>query len=253
MANTPKLVFLILLAPVISRADHYPRPRGWKPLHYNFHINLSDSTNRIRGVAGVGFRILSHGVGQISLDLQALDPLTGKGMVVRSVQSGGKDLSFFQGKEVLIIRLDHKPRRGDSLGVEIAYSGIPSDGLIISRNKFGDRTFFGDNWPDRAHDWLPVVDHPSQKATVDFMVSAPSVYRVVSNGRLEGIVAGDPGMLVTHWKESVPIPTKLMVIGVARFSVIFAGEADGVPVETWVYPQDSVKGEYDFGIARKIL
>ena len=67
--------------------------------------------------------------------------------------------------------------------VQIHYQGIPADGLIISENKFGDRTFFGDNWPDRAHHWLPVVDHPSDKAIVEFLVNAPSHYRVVSNGR----------------------------------------------------------------------
>ena len=101
----------------------------------------------------------------------------------------------------------------------INYSGIPSDGLIISKNKYGDRTFFGDNWPNRAHYWLPTIDHPYDKATCDFIITAPSEYKVIANGSL--IEESDIGnnFRLTHWKESVPIPTKVMVIGAAKFAV----------------------------------
>ncbi len=253
MSRPRKLIFLILLVPALARADSDPGPREWKPFHYRFRILLSDSTNRIQAIAGVDFKLLGRGVREISLDLDGLDTATGKGMVVHSVRLGEKELSFFQARERLTIRLDRLHPKGDSIRVEISYSGIPSDGLIISRNKFGDRTFFGDNWPDRAHDWLPVLDHPSRKATVDFEVEAPSTYRVVSNGRLESILRGDSGRTITRWKESVPISTKLMVIGVARFSVQYLPDAYGVPVETWVYPRDSLKGDYDFAVAGKVL
>ena len=46
------------------------------------------------------------------------------------------------------------------------------DGLIIDRNIYGERTFFGDNWPDRARHWLPVIDHPYDKATSEMVVTA---------------------------------------------------------------------------------
>ena len=56
---------------------------------------------------------------------------------------------------------------------EIVYAGIPGfclqaiafnatfyrDGLVISNNKFGKRCFFGDNWPNRAHQSAP-TQHP---------------------------------------------------------------------------------------------
>ena len=78
--------------------------------------------------------------------------------------------------------LRHRPKPARSIHYLITYSGIPADGLIISTNKFGHRTFFGDNWPNRAHNWLPCVDEPADKATVDFMVTAPDHYQVVANG-----------------------------------------------------------------------
>ena len=117
----------------------------------------------------------------------------------------------------LIIYDEHK--KGDTVAFTISYKGIPSDGLIISKNKYGDRTFFGDNWPDRAHNWIPCEDEPGDKATFEFTVIAPAYYRVISNGKLEeDKIIGDNKKL-THWVEDVSLSTKVMVIGVAKFAV----------------------------------
>ena len=63
--------------------------------------------------------------------------------------------------------------------------GKPAFGLKILRNKYAERCFFSANWPDLAHHWLPTVDHPYDKATGEFIVTAPSHYQVVANGVLE--------------------------------------------------------------------
>ncbi len=55
----------------------------------------------------------------------------------------------------------------------VRYHGPVKDGLIIGTNQYGKRVIFADNWPDRAHKWLPSQDHPSDKATVDFHVEVP--------------------------------------------------------------------------------
>lgn len=50
-----------------------------------------------------------------------------------------------------------------------AYEGIPAAGLRIGPNNFGERTFFSTNWPNRARPWLPMIDHPYDKATSEFI------------------------------------------------------------------------------------
>ena len=64
----------------------------------------------------------------------------------------------------------------------IEYTSVPLDGLIISTNKYGDRTFFGDNWPARGSNYIPCVDHVSEKATITWVVTHPAQYLVISNG-----------------------------------------------------------------------
>lgn len=128
----------------------------------------------------------------------------------------------------------------------IRYRGVPISGLFIGKNKFGECVFMGLNWPDRARQWLPMIDHPSDKATTEFIVTAPARFQVVANGLLvEETDIGD-GRRRTHWKQSVPISSWLNAIGVAQFSTHHAGLVNGVALQTWVYHQDSARGPVTF-------
>ena len=135
----------------------------------------------------------------------------------------------------------------------IKYSGVPKDGLIISENIFGERTFFGDNWPNRAHNWFPCVDHPSDKATIEYIITAPNTYQVIANGLEVEETNLTHTQKLYHYKTSIPIPTKVMVFGAARFAVQNLGETHQIPVSTWVYPQNKNAGFYDFSIAHKVM
>jgi aminopeptidase N len=135
----------------------------------------------------------------------------------------------------------------------ITYQGIPADGLIISKNEFGHRTFFGDNWPNRAHNWLPCADYPADKASVDFVVTTPDHYQVVANGvdKEESLLPNH--LKMTHWKESVKIPTKVMVIGVADFAIDHTGEVNKVPVSAYAFPESRAAAFKSYAVALEIL
>jgi aminopeptidase N len=238
------ICFLLVLAGLILRAQQID------VLHYRYGIVLSDESDRIQGEAVVDLQFLQP-AGEFSLDL--VGPKGSKGMEVSAVE--GEGVSRFEQKgNKVIVALKTKGAARATRRFTIKYSGVPADGLIISRNKYGDRTFFSDNWPNRAHHWIPCNDQPSDKASVEFMVTAPAHYKVVSNGLQVGEAAAGKGKLVTHWKEETPIPTKVMVIGAARFAVKqFADSVAGVPVSAWVYPQNKEKGFYDYALATDIL
>ncbi|MFD1095618.1 M1 family metallopeptidase [Salegentibacter chungangensis] len=211
---------------------------------YEFSLELTDENDVISGMAGIDYE-LKQDTDSLVFDLVSQNE-DGKGMKVDSILSNGKKLQFEQTKEKLKIVTP------DSSEVTIFYHGIPQDGLIISRNKYGDRTFFGDNWPNRAHHWLPVIDHPSDKAYVDFTVTAPSHYQVVANGSLLETTNLDDKVLY-RYSSSVPLPTKVMVIGVAEFAVEHLEEINDIPVSSWVYPENKKEGFYDYAQAKEVL
>jgi aminopeptidase N len=219
-------------------------------VHYAFDLELSDSTDAISAKADITL-LFKQNANSFSLDLTSLTD--GKGMRVSSVLSARQKLVFSHEGNVLRITLPEIQSAGTQITVSIQYGGVPADGLVIGKNKYGDRTFFGDNWPDRAHHWLPVVDHPSDKASVEFRVTAPAHYEVIGNGIRVEESALQNNRKFTHWRETVPIATKVMVIGAARFAIYYAGEVDNIPVEQWVYPQNRKEGFGDFAEATKIL
>ncbi|TFF40399.1 M1 family metallopeptidase [Mucilaginibacter psychrotolerans] len=218
-------------------------------LHYKFALQLNDANNNIKGQATVQVKFLKT-VNAFSLDL-VKKKTNGKGMLVSSVTEGGKALVFKQDSTSLVIST--KVTTSSTHNYTIKYSGIPADGLIISTNNYKHRTFFGDNWPNRAQNWLPCADHPSDKATVEFIVTAPAHYGVVANGLKlkEQTLPGN--FKLTHWRENAPISTKVMVIGVADFAIDHTGDVNGIPVYTYVFPEDKGTGFKSYAVAKEIL
>ncbi|MEL6672751.1 MAG: M1 family metallopeptidase [Bacteroidota bacterium] len=223
-------------------------------LHYQFDLTVYDSVRRIDGTATLSLQFQENGVGSwhVYLVKKNEDEL-GWGMTVDSVKWGKRGLAFRHEKEKLTFFMPEPVPKSDTIQVKIYYHGIPIDGLVIAENRYGDRTFFGDNWPNRAHHWLPVMDHPSDKATVEFMVTCPQGYQVVANGKLVDKLDLGNGTHFTHWKSTQPLPTKVMVIGVAAFAVKEYGRYKEVPVSAWVYPQNEEAGFYDYALADSVL
>ena len=245
-------ILLFIFAFTATAQNHHFRFESIDIQHYSFEIHLNDTTNIIEGKTTVYLDFLKP-VQQLNLDLIELNDSTKKGMTVSSVTENSNPLKFTQQNNQLEIQLTGKLINDKKAVVQIKYTGIPADGLIISKNKFGDRTFFGDNWPNRARHWLPTVDHPSDKATLEFQVYAPEHYQVISNGILFEETNLPNEIKFTHWKENVPLPTKLMVIGVARFAVRNNGDYKNVPVSSWVYPQNRENGFIDYAVGKKAL
>jgi len=217
--------------------------------HYRFAVQINDDNDTLKGQAKIRMKILND-INSFQLDFAKPND-KGKGMVVSSVTEDGKNIKFAQESEKLTIDANAKANTEHSYTIN--YQGIPSDGLIISKNKAGHRTFFGDNWPNRAHNWLPCADYPGDKAQVDFFVTAPDHYSVVSNG-LKIEETGLPNHLkLTHWKETAQLPTKVMVIGVAEFAIDHPGDAGNVPIYTYVFPESKEAGFKSYAVAVEIV
>lgn len=225
-------------------ADNYPRQPDIDVQHYVFRVTLTDDNDEIAGETTATIRFVKDGVAKVALDLTSA--ANGKGMAVSEVTVDGAAVQFRHQSDRLEIALASAPKAGALRQVTVKYHGIPGNGLKIGKNKYGERCFFSQNWPDLARQWLPVVDHPYDKATSEFVITAPAKYQVVSNGLLvEEISLGD-GRRTTHWKQSVPIATWLNNIGVAQFSERNFGTAAGVPLQDWVFHQDRDAGILTF-------
>lgn len=216
---------------------------------YTHHITISDNNDTIIGVSDIEI-LFNKSTDTFWLDLVNKNS-EGKGMKVSKVTQNGKPLSFSQSNDKLYINF--AATTGNNEAFLVHYSGVPASGLIISKNKYGDRTFFGDNWPNGARHWIPCIDHPSDKAYVTWKVTAPSHYQVIANGMLTEETDLDNESKLYVWESNVVLPTKVMVIGVSKFAVEYLGDVENIPLSSWVYPQNKEAGFYDFAQAKDIL
>ena len=270
-------------------ADTYPRQAGVSITHYAFDVTLTDASSEIAVTEVVDVRFTASGVTGIDLDLCDVDPartpsaivdpcvgaragagraggaaaspggggLSGSanqataptGMTVTSVVADGAPVSFTHRNDRLHLALPHPSQAGGAWTVTITYHGAPATGFQIGSNRYGDRGFFSNDWPDLARNWLATIDHPSMKAPVGMTVTAPSKYQVIANGRpVEETDLAD-GRRRTSWREDAPIPTWQISLGAAPFAVVDFGTVRGVPLSMWVYPQDRDDSLAGFGAA----
>jgi aminopeptidase N len=245
-------IFLSVLAALLVSvsgltADTYPRQPGVDATHYVFRLTLLTSeSNEIRGEAAVTLRV-ANPVRELFLDFASATG-DGRGMTVSTVTLSGQPVTFTHANDRL--RLPVPAATGQPPEAEaardvtyvISYRGIPGNGLRLLNNIHGDRTAFSENWYNRARQWLPMIDHPADKATGEFIITTLADYQVVGNGALVEQLDLPEGLRRTHWKQSVPISSWLYSIGVARFLVKHDATVRGVPHSFWVFPQDADKG-----------
>ena len=248
------LIATLFLVPFFLRADTYPVNKNIDIKHYRFQLNLSDSADVIYGTAQITILFKKQGLQNFRLDLTNKTELRqGKGMVIDAIKIADVPVVFTHTNDEIILTLPTPLAANATLVFTITYHGIPFDGLRIGATKFGDRSFFNENWPNRARQWLPTLDHPSDKATSEFIVTAPEKYQVVSNGLLmEESTMGNHTKL-THWKQMVPVSCWLFVLGVAEFAVQYVDQFNGKSIETWVYAKNREAGFYDFAEPTKAV
>ena len=192
-----------------------------------------------------GGRAGAAGAGQApstSSGQAAAGPAGGKGMTVTAVTSADQALTWQHDNDRVRITMPRAFAAGDKLSFTVNFHGVPATGILIADNRYGDRGWVTNPWPNKARNFRAVIDHPSMKATHTTAVTAPRKYQVVSNGLLieETDLPGD--LRRTVWKQSVPISTWLMSMAVAPFAVNHFGSYRGIPLSSWVFPQEQEPG-----------
>ena len=241
-------IVLLLCSARIAAQDLYPKNEAVDVQDYIFSLTLNDENNEINGEAVININFKTE-VDQFVLDL--VGKLGDYGMEVTRVFEGDSIANYtFKNDKIRIIPSSNGKK---SRTFKVTYQGVPRKGLVIDTTKFGQRSFFGDNWPNLARHWLPSVDHPYDKATIEFRITAPEDYDVVATGgKIEESNLGN-GFKLTSYKEPAPVAMKVVTIGVTRFASILLDEVYDIPVTAWVYPENRLQGFSDYKVASKVL
>jgi len=237
-------LFFSILVPSALAARRERLIDSWKPINYDITISFDDHLSELAS-ARVGITVQAiKNVSVIDLDFGEL--------TVDAVTVDGVATPFSRSPGLLKIKLT-KPLAPETRAIVlVSYHGAPKDGLVLSKDKSGNPSAIGDNWPDRVHHWIPCFDHPSAKATVSFTVTAPARDLVVANGKLSRVENSSASRTWTY-TETESIPPYCIIVAVGEFAQIDMADAQITPLSYYVPQPDKAYAVSGFSAANPSL
>ncbi|RFU43108.1 M1 family peptidase [Actinomadura logoneensis] len=201
---------------------------GYTPTHYEIALKYDPATRAIDAVTTVQARATQN-LSRFDLDFQ--------GLTIRSLTVDGRRASYRrEGTQELVITPPKGLRKGKRFAVTVAYSGVPqtiddpalgvsgwvptADGALMLNQPIGAATVY------------PVDDHPTEKATYGFTLTAPSTLTTVANGDLAGR-RSHGGWTTSRWVMDRPMASELAMIAIGRYDEIRGRTARGLPNLTY--------------------
>jgi aminopeptidase N len=208
------LVLTLLLFSVFTLAlaeRHERMVDTWRPTHYDVSLRFNDQLTELTyAETDITVQVIKGPLSVIDLDFGQ--------MTVDSVKFMNAPIRFEHVNGKLNVQLPRAMNKMEVFAIAIIYHGRPADGLILTTDKAGKPSATGDNWPDRVHNWIPCLDHPSAKATVNFTVTAPSRDTVVANGQFITTRNNADATRTWTYTESRPIPAYCMIIAIGEYA-----------------------------------
>jgi aminopeptidase N len=225
-------------------------------LHYDLRLDIDAENDSIAGTLALDAVSLVDHPGTVVLDL--FDNL-----FVSDVREASAPASFVHENDLLTVNLSNDYTSGDTIRLEIDYSGTPTgenDELGVTAFTFARHGPIGGprnqiviytiSEPFFARAWWPCKDVTYDKATATLRVTVPDTLVVASNGVLEG-VQSLPGAKKTYvWNEKYPIATYLVSLAVSNY-VQFGDHfhyapGDSMEVVCFAYPEHVTGAQVDF-------
>ena len=221
---------------------------GYDARHYDVRLKVEPDSNKVVGSSQMTAQALQD-LSQFNLDFH--------GCQVDHVEVNGEE-AFFQrqGDELTVVPATPL-QSGQQFEVAVDYSGQPA-----AKNSLAGPSLVGwkhspygvvvDSQPDGGQTWLPVNDHPRDKATYSMSVDVPKPYVVAANGTL--LAVDDQGDRHTyHWSSRDPMASYLATVNIGNYLREDSVGPNGLPIRNYFPPELADKARHDFGRTPEML
>jgi aminopeptidase N len=202
---------------------------GYDVQHVDVSIRLDTSSGRLQGLAEIEAIALDD-LDSWSVDLDVLFP--------SEVLVDGEPAEWSHDGGELRIDPDAVIGTGEKFLTSIAYSGLtepydsPAATFMMGMQRSQDG-FFAISEPDGTSSWLPVNDHPSDKATYRLAFSVPGPLVAAASGTLIDTVQGDDGFITYTFDVRDPVAPYLLAFGVGDFKRVEEQSPGGVNIRNY--------------------
>lgn len=214
-----------------------PSMHRYDVLHYQLFLDVQPDIEEIAGQVIMTAAVTDTGLTDLDLNLS-------DNMVVSTVSVDGNSTSFTHESNILSISITETPAVGDTIAVDVSYSGSPvgtNFGSFAFSSRNGNHHIWTLSEPYGARDWWPCKDMPTDKPeSVEIIVRVPDPLVVASNGLLTEIRPNGDETTTYTWNESYPIATYLVSLAIYPYDVwedeYISANQDTMPLIYFVYP-----------------
>lgn len=228
---------------------HYRPDLTLEPIHQT--ITLSFDIAKKLAIGSVNTIVKANNSNANEIILNAID------LEILNIQSNVGDLFWnYDGTEITLF-WKKSFEKGEKREAKIDYTvKEPITGMHFSYpdDNYPNRPIFvgTDHETEKARYWLPCVDHPAVRCTLDFFLTAEKDFTILANGELINEELSRDGLKTAHWKLNFRCPSYLITIAIGDFvsyedKTIDVGYGD-VPINyftTKEYTSEDLKRSFD--------
>ena len=224
-----------------------------EPVHLELSARVDLDGRCVSG--SVTHTLLSHHAQAAALVLDAVDL-----DVAEVVDPEGNALSWRYDGDRIHLRWQESVPRGERRRVTVRFEASePISGFLFGRpdGQHLEQSLWAgtDHDTQRARYWLPCVDHPTVRTTLDLAITAQTGLTVLATGALSGSQDNGDGTSTTRWLLSeARCPAYLLCVVVGELAEADLGEARGVPVKLYAHaPYTAEDLKRSFGDTGRLL
>ena len=147
--------------------------------------------------------------------------------------------------------LIHKFKPSKDNVLSLKFEANPKKALYFV-NRDNDNQIWTQGQGKYTSNWLPSLDDVNDKIEYDFSITYQNDYEVLANGKLIDKHIGDS---LTTWKYDMkqPMSSYLAALVIGKYNKKTESSKNGVPLEYYYYPEDSLKVEPTYRYSKKMF
>lgn len=209
----------------------YPPSLELEPVHILIEMAVDLDEQAIAGT--VTHTILANRDGAAAIEFDGVDLMN-----LSVKDSAGKAVTHGYDGQKLWVRWEQPFRAGEKRHLQLTYRvEKPASGLFFMKPTAEEpsKSLYAatDHETELARHWLPTIDLPNVRTTLEFKLTAKEQLTILANGSLVGEAANGDGTKTAHWKLDQRCPSYLVCFAIGDFVRLDDGDFEGLPVASF--------------------
>jgi aminopeptidase N len=200
------LAATVSLGPAALADRPYAPNRQYDLQNVRIELRFDTAKHEVIGQVTHTLAALRDGLRQFDFDSAGLE--------ISSVRVNDAPARFSTDAQTLHVDLPAPTRSGERYEIAIRYQGRPARGLyfILPDRNYPNQPpeIWTQGEAEDTHYYIPIYDYPNDRTTTEMILTVPSDWVTVSNGKLIDVAEAPGGMKTWTWREDQPVSTYLI-------------------------------------------